>query len=177
MCEIRTVFWVLLVSLSLSWQHALAQYEYEYYYYDEAKDFGRPEIVLNIFSGMYGMHRQSNNRGGKNQAGRNRFWPRGQSLLQGWYNWYGMNNRAPVQYYKPIQRKPVYRGRAPPRYDYNDSYGYQYPPAKPKRNQMQQKPTALEQQASMAVFNFLLQALGQRSTSSRSQSQTQRRRT
>uniref|UniRef100_A0A182UN19 Uncharacterized protein n=1 Tax=Anopheles merus TaxID=30066 RepID=A0A182UN19_ANOME len=138
----------------------------------------QPGIVLNIYTGMYGMHSQANNRptGNRGNQGWNQFWPRAQSPLQGWYNLYGAPNRRPVQSFLPQQqRRPIYRGRGPV-YEYDD--GSYYPvaanqrPTKPRRNsQPAGRPAsnARDQQASMAVYNFLLQILGQRGTGGRSQ--------
>uniref|UniRef100_A0A182U844 Uncharacterized protein n=1 Tax=Anopheles melas TaxID=34690 RepID=A0A182U844_9DIPT len=130
---------------------------------------------------MYGMHSQANNRptGNRGNQGRNNFWPRTQSPLQGWYNLYGAPNRRPVQSFVPQQqRRPIYRGRGPV-YEYDD--GSYYPvaanqrPTKPRRkSQSAGRPgsNTLDQQASMAVYNFLLQILGQRGTGGRSQPPT-----
>uniref|UniRef100_A0A182VZT3 Uncharacterized protein n=1 Tax=Anopheles minimus TaxID=112268 RepID=A0A182VZT3_9DIPT len=139
------------------------------------KHHTKPEIVLNIYTGMYGMHSLGMNRPSGNVGGRNNFWPRPQPALQGWYGMYGMNNRQPMQSYMPRQKPPVYRGRGP-QGGYADGYNsFTYHTAtKPRRNNQQNRGTALDQQASLAVFNFLLQALGQRSGASiRSQSQVQ----
>uniref|UniRef100_A0A182M0C9 Uncharacterized protein n=1 Tax=Anopheles culicifacies TaxID=139723 RepID=A0A182M0C9_9DIPT len=136
----------------------------------------KPEIVLNIYTGMYGMHSMGMNRPSGNRGnGRNNFWPRAQPSMQGWYGMYGMHNRNPMQSYMPRQNPPVYRGRGQ-QGGYDDAYNsFTYNTAtNPRRNSQQNRGTALDQQASMAVFNFLLQALGQRSGSStRSQSQVQ----
>uniref|UniRef100_A0A182XAC5 Uncharacterized protein n=1 Tax=Anopheles quadriannulatus TaxID=34691 RepID=A0A182XAC5_ANOQN len=141
----------------------------------------QPGIVLNIYTGMYGMHSQASNRptGNRGNQGWNKFWPRAQSPLQGWYNLYGAPSRRPVQSFLPQQqRRPIYRGRGPV-YEYDD--GSYYPvaanqrPTKPRRNsQPAGRPAsnALDQQASMAVYNFLLQILGQRGTGGRSQPPT-----
>nr|XP_049462257.1 uncharacterized protein LOC120952646 [Anopheles coluzzii] len=141
----------------------------------------QPGIVLNIYTGMYGMHSQANNRptGNRGNQGWNKLWPRAQSPLQGWYNLYGAPNRRPVQSFVPQpQRRPIYRGRGPV-YEYDD--GSYYPvaanqrPTKPRRNsQPAGRPASstLDQQASMAVYNFLLQILGQRGTGGRSQPPT-----
>uniref|UniRef100_A0A182K4Q0 Uncharacterized protein n=1 Tax=Anopheles christyi TaxID=43041 RepID=A0A182K4Q0_9DIPT len=140
-----------------------------------AKQAPRPGIVLNIYTGMYGMHSQGTNRPKGNLGGRNNFWTRNQSPLQGWYDLNGMANRRPMQSFVPrVQRRPVYRGRGPV-YDYDDGY---YPmtnqrPTKPRRNNQQSRGSTLEEQASMAVFNFLLQTLGQRGATGRSQPQQQ----
>ncbi|XP_035896282.1 uncharacterized protein LOC118505091 [Anopheles stephensi] len=132
-----------------------------------------PSIVLNIYTGMYGMDSRSNNRPTGNVGGRNNFWPRAQSPLQGWY---GMYNRMPVQPFAPRQQRPIYRGRGQQN-NYGDSYssGFTYQKAtKPRRNSQQNRGSTMDQEATMAVFNFLLQALGQRSGSStRSQTQGQ----
>ncbi|XP_053667442.1 uncharacterized protein LOC128717763 [Anopheles marshallii] len=133
----------------------------------------QPGIVLNIYTGMYGMHSR-----GKYQpsGGQNNFRPRTQPTLQGWYGMYGMYNRRPMQSYMPRQNAPpVYRGRGPQN-GYNGGYNsFTYHTAtKPRRNVQQTHGPALDQQASLAVFNFLLQALGQRSgANGRSKSQVQ----
>ncbi|XP_052891505.1 uncharacterized protein LOC128299546 [Anopheles moucheti] len=122
----------------------------------------QPGIVLNIYTGMYGMHSREKNRP---SGGKNNFWPRAQSTLQGWY---GMYNRRPVQSYIPRPKAPpVYRGRGPQNgYDGGYNSFTHHTATKPRRNNQQTRGTALDQQASLAVFNFLLQALGQRGGSS-----------
>uniref|UniRef100_A0A182Y3Z4 Uncharacterized protein n=1 Tax=Anopheles stephensi TaxID=30069 RepID=A0A182Y3Z4_ANOST len=139
----------------------------------DAKSNNPPSIVLNIYTGMYGMDSRSNSRPTGNVGGRNNFWPRAQSPLQGWY---GMYNRMPVQPFAPRQQRPIYRGRGQQN-NYGDSYssGFTYQKAtKPRRNSQQNRGSTMDQEATMAVFNFLLQALGQRSGSStRSQTQGQ----
>ncbi|XP_050072183.1 uncharacterized protein LOC126560064 [Anopheles maculipalpis] len=123
-----------------------------------------PAIVLNIYTGMYGMDSRVKNRASGNVGGRNNYWPRAQSPLQGWY---GMYNWMPKQSFTPVQQRPIYRGRGQ-QAEYDNTYnGFNYQKAtKPRRNNQQNRGTELDQQASMAVFNFLLQALGQRSGSS-----------
>uniref|UniRef100_A0A182R444 Uncharacterized protein n=1 Tax=Anopheles funestus TaxID=62324 RepID=A0A182R444_ANOFN len=136
----------------------------------------QPEIVLNIYTGMYGMQSRGKNRPSGNLGGRNNnFWPRAQPAMQGWYGMYGMYNRRPMQSFMPRQNPPVYRGRGPQN-DYDDGYSnsFTYHTAtKPRRNKQQNRGTAIDDQASQALFNFLLQALGQYTGASSARSQPQ----
>ncbi|XP_035779063.1 uncharacterized protein LOC118459612 [Anopheles albimanus] len=120
------------------------------------QDFGRPEIVLNIFTDMYGQStRNRNNRGGNNRSngGRNSYWNSYQNSLQGWYGWQRPRNNPNygMPSWQQSRGNSVYRGRQPMPPSNTNRRPQPVANASNRRN--------ADQQASEALYSFLLQIL------------------
>uniref|UniRef100_A0AAG5CYK8 Uncharacterized protein n=1 Tax=Anopheles atroparvus TaxID=41427 RepID=A0AAG5CYK8_ANOAO len=137
---------------------------------NQEKSLKMPEIVLNIYYGMYGMQNNGNKRGG----GSNRSWSSPQNPLQGWYGLDNTgSNRRRSQSWSSNPRIPAYRGRG----RMNEYDVYSGPVSSGNRGQRNPKQGRENPLDSLGQFNIWRQILGLLDqSSSRSPAQANRRR-